>query len=137
MLRAVAAAALFSAAGAVQACGYCVEDKIAGVYDHAVVTQAIGRKHGVVFFAIDGKLKPGDATRRRIEVLAASAPGVDRGSVRLSMEAAMLAVAFDPRHVPLAQLHGILERRLAGHGLSLMALRVLQDPGDPAAVRRR
>ena len=32
-------------ASAAHACGYCIEDKIAAVYDHAVVTRAAAQKH--------------------------------------------------------------------------------------------
>ena len=38
------------------ACGHCVEDKIAAVYDHAMVTRSLAVKHRVAFFAIDGAL---------------------------------------------------------------------------------
>ena len=38
------------------ACGHCIEDKIAAVYDYALVTQATARNHEVVFFALAGRL---------------------------------------------------------------------------------
>ena len=53
--RPLAAALLLAgAASAALACGYCVEDKIASTYDHALVTQALAHKHHVAFFHIDG-----------------------------------------------------------------------------------
>ena len=39
-----AAGILLVLQGTAGACGICVEDKIAAVYDHAIVTQALGRK---------------------------------------------------------------------------------------------
>jgi hypothetical protein len=115
------------------ACGHCVEDKIAGVYDHAAVTRAIGAKHMVVFFAIDGALEPGQPMRTRIEKIAASVPGVDPGSVRVSMELAALAVAFDPKRTRLGEVQETLDRKLAALRLSLLAMRIMDRPGDLAA----
>ena len=135
-LRVVLLVAAFSLPAAALACGYCVEDKIAAVYDHAAVTRAIEEKHTIVFFAIDGPLKPGDATRGKIQAIARSAQGVDRDSVRVSVDLATLAVAFDPRRANLAAVQGALDRRLAPLGLSLLAIRVMDRPGDLAEMRR-
>jgi len=134
-MRATLLAALLAASPAALACGHCVEDKVASVYDHAAVTRAIAAKHTVVFFAIDGTLKPGQPMRLRIERIAASVPGVDARSVRLSMELATLALAFDPRRASLVDVQARLERKLAPLGLSLLAMRLMDQPGDLAAVR--
>jgi hypothetical protein len=117
------------------ACGYCVEDKIAAVYEHAAVSRSIAGGRTVVFFAIDGELKHGAATRARIEKLAAAVPGVEPASVRLSTEAAALALAFDPRRTSLAAVQQTLERKLAAQKLSLLAMRVMDRPGDLAAAK--
>jgi hypothetical protein len=89
----------------------------------------------VVFFAIDGELKHGAATRARIEKLAAAVPGVEPASVRLSTEAAALALAFDPRRTSLTAVQQTLERKLAAQKLSLLAMRVMDRPGDLAAAK--
>ena len=106
------------------ACGVCVEDKIAAVYDHAAVTQALGAKHVVVFFAIDGKLVAGERTRGTIEAIARSAPGVDRASVRVSVELASLALAFNAQRTNLATVQSVLDKKLVPMGLSLLAMQV-------------
>ncbi len=110
------------------ACGHCVEDKVAAVYDHAVATQAFGQKHQVAFFGIDGALATDEATRRAIEALLRDAPGVDKGSLRLSLETAALSAAFDPQRTGLARLQRTLERRLAPRKLTLLPLRVMDGP---------
>jgi hypothetical protein len=110
---------------------------VAAVYDHAAVSRALEAKSTVVFFAIDGAIPPGAAASRKITALAASAPGVDKDSVRISREMASLAVSFDPRRGNLANVQESLDRRLAAMGLSLLAMRVMDSPGDLAAVRRR
>jgi hypothetical protein len=117
------------------ACGYCVEDKVAAVYDHAVVTRALAAKRVVVFFAIDGALADAERTRRSIEDIARSARGVDAPSVRISMELAALSLAFDPRHTTLAAVEKALERRLAPLGLSLLTMKLMDRPGELNAKR--
>jgi len=132
----VCVALLSAAASTAYACGVCVEDKVAAVYDHAAVTRALEAKSTVVFFAINGAIPPGAAALRKITALAASATGVDKDSVRISREAASLAITFDPRRGNLAQVQESLDRRLAAMGLSLLAMRVMDSPGDLAAVRK-
>ena len=135
---AIAAAGLLLAlqAPAALACGYCVEDKIAAVYDHAVVARALGRKHHVVFFHIDGTLAPGERTRRALEAIAESTEGVDKGSARVSVASAALAVAFDPRRTVFADVQKGLERKLAPKKLSLLPLRVMDRPAELTTVSR-
>lgn len=112
------------------ACGHCVEDKIAAVYDHAQVTQALARQHQIAFFAIDGTLTADSGTKHKLEALAESATGVDAGSARASPDAAALAVAFDPRRTPLAALQQALQRKFATQKLALQPLRVMDRPAS-------
>jgi hypothetical protein len=130
------AAALFSSAGAL-ACGVCVEDKMAAVYDHAVIGKAFGQKHHVAFFHVDGSLAAGAATKRLLAKAVEASASADKDSVRVSIESASLAVAFDPRRTPVAALQKDLERRLAPNKLSLMLMQVLERPADinPSVAR--
>ena len=121
---------------AAMGCGHCVEDKIAAVYDHALITRTLSTSHQVVFFHIEGARAPGRATRRGLEAIAESVEGVDRGSVRVSLESASLAVAFDPRRASLAAVHKALEKKLAGKKLSLVILRVMDSPAELKTVGR-
>ena len=136
-MRKLLAAALLAASPAAIACGYCVEDKIASTYDHLVVTRALGERHHVVFFHVDGPLEKDERMKTAIEAAATSTAGVDRGSVRVNLETLTLSLAFDPKRVPLVKLQAQLERKLAARKLTLMPLRIMEAPGDLAAVRRR
>ncbi|MBS0307627.1 MAG: hypothetical protein JSS58_01530 [Proteobacteria bacterium] len=107
------------------ACGHCVEDKVAAVYDYAVVTQAKAQKHHVVYFALDGTVVPGAALHKRIETAIQSTPGVDQSSVRVSLELAALSFSFDPRRTSYAGLQKALERKLTGEKLGLMELKYI------------
>jgi hypothetical protein len=136
-MRAIVAAALFAYSLQVLACGYCVEDKMAAVYDHAIVTRALAQKHQVAFFHIEGELAPWPATKRALEGLANDLPGADRGSARVSPESAALSVAFNPQRVSAAALQAALERKLAAGRKTLMLLQVMDRPADfsPSAAR--
>ena len=119
------------------ACGHCVEDKIAAVYDHANVMQALKRKHHVAYFAIDGTLPPADDTRQMLESLAESAGGVDKDSARASVDSAALAIAFDPKRTTFAAVQKTLERKFAGSKLTLQPLRIMDKPAQMKAVELR
>ena len=138
MRAAIAAAGLLIAlqAPAAVACGYCVEDKIASTYDHALVTRSLAQKHHVVYFHIDGPLAPGDATRRWLESAAASTAGVDKDSTRVAVDTLTISVAFDPQRTSLAALQNALDRKLAAKQLSLMPLRVIDGPAELKTVGR-
>ncbi len=113
-------------ASAAGACGYCIEDRIASVYDHAAVSKALEKKHHVAFFAINGPLVAGDSTRRALAAMIESTGGVDKGSARVSVESAALSFGFDPARVPLAHVMQALESRLAARELSLLPLQVME-----------
>jgi len=123
-------------APAALACGYCVEDKIAAAYDHAVVVHALARKHHVAFFHIDGTLVPGESTRRALEAIAESTKGVDKGTARVSVESASLAVAFDPRRTAFMDVQKGLETKLAARKLSLLPLRLIDRPAEMNYISR-
>ena len=109
---------------------------MAAVYDHAVVTRALARKHHVAFFHIDGPLVAGDATKQVLLKITDSA-AVDRDSARVSVESASLSVAYDPRRTAPTALQQDLERRLAAKKISLMLMQVLERPADvnPSVAR--
>jgi hypothetical protein len=112
------------------ACGHCVEDKVAAVYDHAVVTEAQARAYPVVFFAIEGNLAP-DA-QRAIEDAARAAPGVDKDSVRVSIDQAALSMAFDPRKTSAETVRKAIAAKLSRKQLKLEELKVLQPTATAA-----
>jgi len=115
--------------GTTWACGYCVEDKIAATYDHAVVTQALAKKHHVVFFHVEG------SPERRVLERAVYAAGADRGSARISADRLTVSFAFDPARTRLAAVQDRIEKRLGT--VSLLPLQVMERPGDMKVVEAR
>jgi len=136
-MRAVLCALACSAAlyaGAAGACGHCVEDKVASVYDYAVASRAFSQKQQVAFFGIDGALVVNDDSRRALEGVARGVAGVDPDSLRVSLDTASLSVAFDPRRTGFAALQKALEKRLASRHLTLLPMKVMDAPATLKAA---
>jgi hypothetical protein len=123
-------------ASATHACGYCVEDKVAAVYDGAVVTRAVEQKHRVAFFALAGSLPAHDPSlKQAIERTAQSVQGVDPSSARVSLETAALSFSFDPVRTPFAVLYQRMAQKLAARGISLELLSIMERPADLKVTR--
>jgi hypothetical protein len=135
-MRAALAALGFALSLPAQACGYCVEDKIASTYDHAVVSRALAQRHHVAFFHVDGPAAPGNANRRALEVAAYAIPGVDKRSVRVSPDALTMSLSFDPGRVSLATINARLDRKLSARRLALMPMRIMDKAADLKVVAR-
>jgi len=136
-MKALVVALLLGAASPALACGYCVEDKIASAYDHALVAQSVGMGHHVVFYHLDGPLKASDATKRALLSAAESVPGVDKGSVRVSLDTLTIAFAFDPKRTSLAAAQSALDRKLAARKVLLFPMRVIERAGELKEIPRR
>jgi len=124
-------------AGTAHACGHCVEDKVAAVYDYAVVTQAHAQRHQVAFFALDGTIVPSSAIKRDIEAAARSIKGVDKSSVRVSLELASLSFSFDPNQATFDSLRKSLDKKLASRNLLPLELKLMDDAAPVKTADRR
>lgn len=133
LLPALAIVAVTSSAA--HACGYCIEDRMAAVYDHQVMARAAASGHRIAFFAVQGPQITDSATaqamRRDVERVA----GVDRGSVRYSGDLAALSLSFDPRATPYGALDRALGRTLGARGLGLGLINIVEHPSQIRAGR--
>ena len=109
------------------ACGICIEDRVAAVYDQPTVDGAVARHHQVAFFSLNGSLEATPATRRA--VIAALERAGTRGTVHVSLESATVSVAFDPARATLVSIAAAGDRALVPHALTLEALRVIGADG--------
>lgn len=116
------------ATAAALACGYCVEDRIAAVYDHALSQRVAASGHRLAYFAWDGPTERSEAVRLRMLALGEATAGVDKGSVRVAMDPAAIAVAFDPRRTSAQAVGAALQKQLGALKLSLIPL----QPPAPA-----
>ena len=123
LARRIATALLgtLATAGAL-ACGHCVEDRIAAVYDHALSQSVAASGHQLAYFAWDGPGQRSEAVRLKIHALSEATAGVDRGSVRVAMDPTAIAVSFDPRRSSAEAVGTALRKQLGSLKLSLIPL---------------
>jgi len=117
-------AALFMAlAVPAAACGHCVDDKVAAAYDHAVVQRARAQGREVAFFSLELAQPATRDTEAVIRRAIERIPGVERGSVRVALEAGGLSLAFDPKRAPEAGVPNALDRAVTPLGARTVLLR--------------
>ncbi len=113
------------------ACGVCVEDKVAATYDHGVLQRASARGHLVVYCGVTGRT---DAARLRRA--AAQVRGLDRDSLRVSVEPAAVSFALDPAQQSARSAVAALQRGLpAGTHVELIKLAGAEGMQAAAAAR--
>jgi hypothetical protein len=123
------ALALLVAVSSAQACGVCVEDKVASTYDHAVVQRAMAKGKVMVFCEVNGSL---DA--RRIRNAAREVRGLDMSSLRLSRQPAALSFALDTaQQSPQAAVQAMQHAAPAGTRLAIVRL-IKAPAAAPKAV---
>jgi hypothetical protein len=124
---ALAGAALFTGFPAA-ACGFCIEDRVATVYDQGVVTDALARRRVVAFFSLEGEPRADAATQRAVLAALEAAGGV-RGTGRVDLASGACSIAFDPARTRLSALVASADRRLAARHIALKAVRVTGPGG--------
>jgi hypothetical protein len=112
--------------GVASACGVCVEDKIAAVYDHAVVTRALASGRMVVFAEVRGA--PNGGAIERLANAARRTRGVDRETVRTSVEPGALSFALDAMAQEPRDAVASVARQA---GATLTLLRVVDQRAGP------
>jgi hypothetical protein len=118
-MKKLAGVLLLGASQAAVACGLCIEDKVAAVYDHAAISRAVAMKHRVAFFVFDGALAGTEGATKKVAQAATLASGVDVGTTRVSMELSSLSIAFDPSKTSAEALERALRAKLNASGLTL------------------
>ena len=126
------ALSLWSMAGTptpAHACGDCIEDKVAATYDYVVLTRAARDGHVVVFAEIRGPAAgAGPSVKAFILRMLGSTPGIDRGTVRVSLDPPAASFACDPvQHAPRVLLETV-NPRLATKGLRLAVIKIDHGP---------
>ena len=109
------------------ACGHCIEDKVAAVYDHAIVVKAVQEKHVVAFFGIEGPLVVNTASKQDIQKIIGSINGVDLNTARISLEAGSISLAFNHTLLSYPALLDSLDKKLATKKLSVFPLQTLSQ----------
>jgi hypothetical protein len=117
---AIAVAAILTgiAPSSSQACGACVEDKVAATYDHGVVERAAASGDVMVFCEVIGPL---DA--QRLKEAVRRVRGVKPQSVRVSEELTAMSFAVNSRvHSPQGAVETAQRRMASGTRLRIVRL---------------
>jgi copper chaperone CopZ len=104
------------------ACGHCLEDRVASVYDHALVEHSKLHKQTLMYLVWDGPVDRSTATRQWLLKTIGAVPGVVVHSVRVSIEPPTIALAYDPLSTRAADLEKALQAKLAAKGLTASSL---------------
>jgi hypothetical protein len=106
-------------------CGLCVEDKVAATFDAGVLARAARSKHVVVFAELRGPAAGAPtALADFVSRTLAHTPGVDPGTVRVSLDPPAAAFACDPRRHPPESVLASASAALAARRLSLRVIKV-------------
>jgi hypothetical protein len=110
------------------ACGYCIEDRVAAVYDQQVVDGSKLQHRTIAFLSIEGSVRD-DAASKRALVSALKRAGAAEGTARVALASAACSLAFDPSRTSLEQVVATANRGLAAQRLVLAPLRVIDAGG--------
>lgn len=105
-----------------RACGHCLEDRVASVYDHALVEHSKQNKQVMMYLVWDGPVDRNAATRQWLLKALGAVRGVVAHSVRVSLEPPTIALAYDPLQTRSADLEKALQGKLSAKGMTASAL---------------
>ena len=94
------------------ACGYCLQDRIASVYDHVLVKQTKQLNQKMLYLVWDGPADHNEKTRRTLIGITSRIKGVTKGSVRVSLEPPTIGLAFQPLSISREQIETALLQKL-------------------------
>ena len=106
----------------VLACGYCLEDRIASVYDHVLVAKTKQLNQKMLYLIWDGPANRDEAMRHELISIASRLPGITKGSVRVSLEPATIGLAYQRLKISREQVEALLLQRLKSKKIVVSSL---------------
>jgi len=94
------------------ACGYCLQDRIASVYDHILVKQTKQLNQKMLYLVWDGPVDHDNKTRQTLIAMTSQIRGVTKGSVRVSLEPPTIALAYQPLNISSEKIENVLLQKL-------------------------
>jgi hypothetical protein len=94
------------------ACGYCLQDRIASVYDHVLVAQTRQLNQKMLYLIWDGPGEHDEKTRRTLIGITSRIKGITKGSVRVSLEPPTIGLAYQPLSISSEQIETVLLQKL-------------------------
>ena len=112
------------------ACGHCVEDRAAVVYDPGVVVSARNGNRQMAFYGIEGSSARMAEAPRLVARTLASVRGVNPRSLRISTDAGALSFSYD-RRTTAAQVAAALDAALAALELRVVPMEGFNPAPSP------
>ena len=110
--RSLLASFLFFLNWNVYACGYCLQDRIASVYDHVLVAKTKQLNQKMLYLVWDGPAARDETTKRHLIAIASRLQGVTKGSVRVALEPPTIGLAYQPSIISRERIETLLLQEL-------------------------
>ena len=110
--RSLLASFLFLLSSNVFACGYCLQDRIASVYDHVLVAKTKQLNQKMLYLVWDGPAARDETTKRHLIAIASRIQGVTKGSVRVALEPPTIGLAYQPSIISRERIETLLLQQL-------------------------
>jgi hypothetical protein len=110
--RSLLASFLFLLSSNVFACGYCLQDRIASVYDHVLVAKTKQLNQKMLYLVWDGPAARDESTKRHLIAIASRIQGVIKGSVRVALEPPTIGLAYQPSIISQERIETLLLQQL-------------------------
>ena len=120
--RSLLASFLFLLSSNVFACGYCLQDRIASVYDHVLVAKTKQLNQKMLYLVWDGPAARDETTKRHLIAIASRIQGVTKGSVRVALEPPTIGLAYQPSIISRERIETLLMQQLRSMNIVVSVL---------------
>ena len=120
--RSLLASFLFLLNWNVFACGYCLQDRIASVYDHVLVAKTKQLNQKMLYLVWDGPAARDETTKRHLIAIASRLEGVTKGSVRVALEPPTMGLAYQPSIISRDLIESLLLKELRAMNIVVSVL---------------
>lgn len=120
--RSLLASFLFLLSSNVFACGYCLQDRIASVYDHVLVAKTKQLNQKMLYLVWDGPAARDETTKRHLIAIASRIQGVTKGSVRVALEPPTIGLAYQPSIISRERIEALFLQQLRSMNIVVSVL---------------
>ena len=120
--RSLLASFLFLLSSNVFACGYCLQDRIASVYDHVLVAKTKQLNQKMLYLVWDGPAARDETTKRHLLAIVSRVRGVTKDSVRVALEPPTIGLAYQPLSISRERIETLLLQQLRSMNIVVSVL---------------
>jgi hypothetical protein len=104
------------------ACGYCLQDRIASVYDHVLVAKTKQLNQKMLYMVWDGPAARDETTKRHLLAIVSRVRGVTKDSVRVALEPPTIGLAYQPSIISRERIETLLLQQLRSMNIVVSVL---------------